>query len=59
MTDAEHLSALRRIGWRDEHLPAAPFVDAKLARVIVQHRNAFETHDGREVLWAQIGRAHV
>jgi len=53
MTEDEHLSALRRIGWRDEHLPEPPFTGARLARVIVQHRNAFETHDGSDVLWAR------
>jgi ribosome biogenesis GTPase len=53
MTEAEFLSTLRRIGWREPALPAAPAADARLARVIVQHRNAFEVHDGRAVLWAR------
>ena len=53
MTEIDHLSALRRIGWRDEHLPTPPFTDARLGRVIVQHRNAFEVHDGVAVLWAR------
>lgn len=44
---------LRHIGWRDACLPAPPFTGARLARVIVQHRNAFEVHDGGGVSWAR------
>ena len=53
MTATEFLSTLRRIGWRESVVPAPPFAAAKLARVIVQHRNAFEVHDGASVLWAR------
>lgn len=53
MTDADPLISLRRIGWRDAAVPAPAFPEAKLARVIVQHRNAFEVHDGAAVLWAR------
>ena len=53
MTATEFLSTLRRIGWRESVVPAPPFAAAKLARVIVQHRNAFEVHDGAAVLWAR------
>jgi ribosome biogenesis GTPase / thiamine phosphate phosphatase len=53
MTDSEYLSSLRRIGWHDDTVPDAPAPDAKLARVIVHHRNAFEVHDGQAVLWAR------
>jgi hypothetical protein len=41
MTDIDPLSPLRRIGWHETAIPPPPFADAKLARVIVQHRNAF------------------
>lgn len=53
MTEADHLKTLRRIGWREPVVPPPPFADARLARVIVQHRNAFEVHDGAAVLWAR------
>jgi len=53
MTATEFLSTLRRIGWREPVVPEAPFAAARLARVIVQHRNAFEVHDGAAVLWAR------
>ncbi len=53
MTEFAELSLLRRIGWRDDPVPAPPFAEARLARVIVHHRNAFEVHDGHAVLWAR------
>lgn len=53
MTPPEPTVPLRRIGWREPSLPPPPFPEAKLARVIVQHRNAFEVHDGTAVLWAR------
>ena len=43
MLPTDHEQRLRRIGWRDDApLPAT----ARLARVIAQHRNGYQVHDG-------------
>jgi ribosome biogenesis GTPase len=46
----EHEQRLRRIGWRDDTTLAA---DARLARVIAQHRNGYRVHDGDAEFGAQ------
>ncbi len=53
MTESEALSSLRRIGWRDDALPEPPSPESELVRVIVQHRNAFEVHDGNAMRLAR------
>src|SRR5688572_21370272 len=53
MTEPEALSSLRRIGWHDDALPDPPTAGAELVRVIVQHRNAFEVHDGHAMRLAR------
>jgi ribosome biogenesis GTPase len=46
----EHEQRLRRIGWRGD---AALADDARLARVIAQHRNGYRVHDGDTEFGAQ------
>jgi ribosome biogenesis GTPase / thiamine phosphate phosphatase len=46
----EHEQRLRRIGWRGDATLAA---DARLARVIAQHRNGYRVHDGSAEFGAQ------
>lgn len=46
-------SHLHRIGWREPACPNPPQPGAVLARVVVQHRNAYEVHDGRALLRAR------
>ncbi|TAL86073.1 MAG: ribosome small subunit-dependent GTPase A [Rhodanobacter sp.] len=50
MSDAESIERLRRIGWRDDVLPAAGL---RLARVVAQHRAGYELHDGETLFGAQ------
>lgn len=51
------IEALRTIGWRDEDakgMPPAPSNEARLARVVAQHRTGYEVHDGETLLEAGI-----
>ena len=50
MQPTEHELRLRRIGWRGDVALAA---DARLARVIAQHRNGYRVHDGDAEFSAQ------
>jgi ribosome biogenesis GTPase len=50
MQSTEHEQRLRRIGWRGDVSLAA---DARLARVIAQHRNGYRVHDGDAEFSAQ------
>jgi ribosome biogenesis GTPase len=57
MTDESPLHILRALGWSDadaDVLTPAPCTDARLARVVAQHRTGYEVHDGNEVLEAGI-----
>jgi ribosome biogenesis GTPase / thiamine phosphate phosphatase len=51
------IQALRAIGWHDDDsvsMSPAPSEDARLARVVAQHRSGYEVHDGETLLDAAI-----
>lgn len=57
MPEPADFAALKTIGWRDQEavLLPQPFPgDARLARVVAQHRAGYEVHDGVAVLDAHI-----
>ena len=53
----DQIPCLRTIGWRDADRPDVPETvgeDARVARVVAQHRTGYEVHDGIDLIEANI-----